>query len=182
MTRLETERLILRRWQPSDLEGLAAIDADPEVMRYIGDGSVRTPDETRAALARMQAAWDERGYGHFAVQRRDDGALAGWVGLAVPAFLPEVLPAVEIGWRLGRAQWGQGFATEAARAVLAFGFREVGLERVISIGHVDNAASLRVMAKLGLRPYLRTTVPGHGRPVQVTELTRAEFEVRDALP
>src|SRR5215475_1952059 len=151
MTEFTTPRLLLRRWREDDLEPLAAMNADPEVMRYIGDGSVRDRQQTATGLAQVEREWDERGYGLFAVEVRETGRLAGWVGLAAPAFLPEVLPAVEIGWRLGREYWGNGIATEAARVVLRFGFDDVGLDRIISIRHVDNRASGRVMEKLGLR-------------------------------
>jgi len=175
MTEFTTPRLLLRRWREDDLEPLAAMNADPEVMRYIGDGSVRDRQQTATGLAQVEREWDERGYGLFAVEVRKTGRLAGWVGLAVPAFLPEVLPAVEIGWRLGREYWGAGIATEAARVVLRFGFDDVGLDRIISIRHVDNRASGRVMEKLGLRFDRKTVVPAHGQPVEVHAISRDEY-------
>jgi RimJ/RimL family protein N-acetyltransferase len=174
---LDSERLVLRRWREDDLEPLAAIDGDPEVMRFIGDGSVRTREQTAAALAFMERGWDERGFGIFAVELRETGELAGWVGLTVPGFLPEVLPAVEIGWRLGRPFWGRGIATEAAREALRFGFTEAGLDRIISICHVDHHASARVMTKLGMRQERETVVPAHGQRVRVLAITRSEFDV-----
>jgi RimJ/RimL family protein N-acetyltransferase len=164
---IETPRLLLRRWRPTDLPTLAAIYADPEVMRYIADGSVRSRDETSAALQRMERDWDERGFGLFALELRETGELIGWAGLAVPLFLPELLPAVEIGWRLGRAHWGRGYATEAAREVLRYGFDEAGLERIVSIFHPDNHASGNVMRKLGMTLDRTTTVPSHGGPATV---------------
>ncbi|WP_433424901.1 GNAT family N-acetyltransferase [Microtetraspora malaysiensis] len=170
-----TERLRLRMWRDDDLDPLAAMDGDPEVMRYIGDGVPRTREQAAEALVRLGLGWQERGFGLFAVEVRETGEFAGWVGLAVPEFLPEVMPAVEIGWRLGPAHWGRGYATEAASEVLAFGFREVGLDEIVSVAHVDNTASLRVMAKLGMRPERRTAVPSTGRPVQVTVITREEY-------
>lgn len=151
------------------------MDGDPEVMRYIGDGSVRDRDQAAATLAMMEQRWDEQGFGLFAAEDVAAGQLAGWIGLAVPTFLPEVLPAVEIGWRLRRAWWGRGLATEGARAVLADGFERVGLDEIISIRHVDNEASGRVMDKLGLQFVRATTVPSHGRPVVVTALSRATW-------
>jgi RimJ/RimL family protein N-acetyltransferase len=161
-------------WRDADLGPLAAMDGDPEVMRYIGDGSTRTREQVAGALARERERWRERGFGLFAVEVRETGEFGGWVGLAVPDFLPEVLPAVEIGWRLRQEHWGRGYATEAAREVLAFGFGEVGLEEIISIADDRNQASLRVMAKLGMRPKHRTTVPRTGQSVQVTAITREE--------
>ncbi|SNS69747.1 Protein N-acetyltransferase, RimJ/RimL family [Streptosporangium subroseum] len=174
---LGTERLVLRRWREEDLDPLAVIDGDPEVMRFIGDGSVRTREQTATALASMERGWDERGFGIFAVELRETGELAGWAGLAVPGFLPEVLPAVEIGWRLGRRFWGRGIATEAAGEALRFGFTEAGLDRIISICHVDHHASARVMEKLGMRRERETVVPAHGQPVRVLAITRGEFDV-----
>ncbi|KUN80129.1 GNAT family N-acetyltransferase [Streptomyces griseoruber] len=167
-----TERLWLRQWRDTDLDALAEIDADPEVMRYIGDGSPGTRERTAAALARVRSGWDERGYGLFAAEETETGELVGWVGLAVPAFLPEIMPAVEIGWRLRRRSWGRGYATEGAREVLAFAFGEVGLDHVVSICHVDNHASARVMAKLGMTLDRTTHVPTHGRPVHVMSRSR----------
>ncbi|MFI6512186.1 GNAT family N-acetyltransferase [Streptosporangium sp. NPDC050855] len=176
MVEVVTERLVLRRWRTEDLEPLAAMDGDPEVMRFIGDGSVRTREQTAATLAFMEQGWEDRGFGLFAVELRETGELAGWAGLAIPAFLPEVLPAVEIGWRLGRRFWGRGIATEAARQALRFGFVEVGLDRIISICRVDHSASARVMTKLGMRQERETVVPGQGRSVRVMAITRGEFD------
>ncbi|WP_037604541.1 GNAT family N-acetyltransferase [Streptacidiphilus rugosus] len=175
---LKTQRLLLRGWRDEDLDALAAMDGDPEVMRYIGDGSVRDRAGSAAMLARTRASWSERGVGLFAAEDRESGTLLGWVGFAVPTFLPEVLPAVEIGWRLARAHWGHGYATEGARAALRFGFEEAGLDRVVSICHPDNTASERVMTKLGLHLDRETTVPSHGGRVRVLALTRDEYAAK----
>ncbi|MFI9596036.1 GNAT family N-acetyltransferase [Nonomuraea sp. NPDC052265] len=176
MIPMTTDRLLLRQPDDDDLAPFAAMNADPEVMRYIGDGSVQPPDPDRAAawIARARQEWDERGHGPLSVVVRETGRTAGWVTLAVPTFLPEILPAVEIGWRLGRQHWGHGYATEAARRLLEFGFAECGLDRIVSIRHVDNQPSRRVMDKLGLRFAFETVVPAHGRPVAVHEITRPE--------
>ncbi|MEU5869042.1 MULTISPECIES: GNAT family N-acetyltransferase [unclassified Nonomuraea] len=170
---MTTDRLLLRLPDDDDLAPFAAMNADPEVMRYIGDGSVQPPDSAAAGIARAHREWHERGYGLLAVVVRETGRTAGWVTLTVPAFLPEVLPAVEIGWRLGRQHWGNGYATEAAGRLLGFGFAECGLDRIVSIRHVDNQRSRRVMDKLGLRFAFETVVPAHGRPVAVHEITHA---------
>jgi RimJ/RimL family protein N-acetyltransferase len=176
MTELVTERLLLRQWRDDDLDALAAIDADPEVMRWIGDGSVRDRAQTQDAIARFQREWAEQGWGRFAIE--EDGVLVGWVSLAVPTFLPEVLPAVEIGWRLARSAWGRGLATESAQATLAYAFDEVGLDRVVSICHVQNTASERVMTKLGMHEDRATVVPSHGVPVLVYAIDRDAYESR----
>lgn len=175
VTTLHTERLHLRPWRDDDLDALAAINADPEVMRYIMDGSVRDREETAVALRRMRRSWDERGFGLFAVEVRATGTLAGWAGLAVPQFLPEVLPAVEIGWRFARGHWGHGYATEAAAAALRFGFADLGLDRVVSIRHVGNSRSERVMVKLGMAYEHSTVVPENGQPVAVHAITRQQY-------
>src|SRR4051794_277172 len=105
---VETDRLLLRRWRGDDLGALAAMHADPEVMRYVGDGRPHSREQGAASLARYEQGWQARGFGLFAVELRAEGAFVGWVGLAVPEFLPEVMPAVEIGWRLARPHWGAG--------------------------------------------------------------------------
>jgi RimJ/RimL family protein N-acetyltransferase len=175
---LETDRLTLRGWRDDDLDALAALNADPEVMRYIGDGSVRDRRQSAEGLLKMMATWQERGYGLFAVEVRETGVLIGWAGFAVPDFLPEVLPAVEIGWRLNRGSWGYGYATEAATAALRFGFLDRGLDRIISIRHVLNVRSARVMEKLGLSHEFDTVVPENHRPVAVHAITRGRYQAR----
>jgi RimJ/RimL family protein N-acetyltransferase len=175
MIELRTERLVLRQWRDDDLDALAPIYADPEVMRYIRDGSVQDRKDTAAHLDRMRQHWDEHGFGLFAAELVRTGELTGWVGLAVPYFLPEVLPAVEIGWRLGRSFWGAGLATEGARAALHFGLADRGLARLVSIRQVENMRSARVMEKIGLTFERRTTVPGNGRAVDVYAIDREQY-------
>ena len=178
MENIETSRLILRRPVPEDVGPLAEMNADPEVMKYIGDGRVRTFQQTAAGIQRAISDWDEHGYGLFSMNRRDTGDYVGWVTLAEPAFLPEVLPAVEIGWRLAPRHWGRGFATEGAREVLRFGFESCGLDEIVSIRHIENGASRRVMEKLGLHFDFETAVPAHGQPVAVHSISRTEFDSR----
>jgi RimJ/RimL family protein N-acetyltransferase len=176
MEKIEATRLTLRRPVPSDVHPLAEINADPEVRKYIGDGRPRSFEQTAEGIARAIREWDERGYGLFAVDRRDTGEFIGWVALTEPTTVPEVLPAIEIGWILGRQHWGQGFATEAAREALRFGFESCGFDPIISIRHVENEASRRVMEKLGLHFDFQTTVPSLGQPVAVHSISRAEFD------
>jgi RimJ/RimL family protein N-acetyltransferase len=169
---MRTERLLLRGWRDDDLDTLAAINADPEVMRYILDGSVRDRRQSADGLRRMKREWEELGYGRYAVEVHATGQLIGWAGLAIPDFLPSVMPAVEIGWRLARSSWGHGYATEAATAALRFGFEQAGLDRVISIRHLENDRSARVMEKLGLTFDFETVIPGFDQPVAVHAITR----------
>src|SRR4051812_36535564 len=135
MTEIRTPRLLLRRWHEDDLAPMAEINADPQVMRWIRDGSVRDLESTAESIERWEEEWDDEGFGLFAVELLASGELAGFTGLSVPEFLPEVLPAVEIGWRFGRQFWGQGYASEAAHATLEFAL-ERGLDRVVSIHQV----------------------------------------------
>ncbi|MEU4209484.1 GNAT family N-acetyltransferase [Streptomyces sp. NPDC026206] len=167
MTCLRTPRLTLRRWREDDIAPMAAINADPEVMRWIGDGSVCDRRQTEDRIASWEREWEERGVGLFAVECRHSRRLAGFAGLSEPAFLPEILPAVEIGWRLGRPFWGQGLATEAARAVLDFALRDRGLARVVSVHAVGNTAAEGVVRKLGMRRERETTHPAYGVPLRV---------------
>ncbi|MFF2619486.1 GNAT family N-acetyltransferase [Kitasatospora sp. NPDC058046] len=175
MIRLETPRLILRRWREEDVAPMAAVNADPEVMRWIRDGSVRDEQQTRDGIRAWEAEWEARGFGLFAVEIRSTGELAGFTGLSVPSYLPEVLPAVEVGWRLGRAHWGWGLATEAAAAAVRFGFEERGLERIVSIAQVGNDASERIMTKLGMRLDRETVNPTGGRRVRVFALSADQY-------
>jgi RimJ/RimL family protein N-acetyltransferase len=148
----QTERLVLRRFRPEDADAFAALNADPEVMRYIGEGSPLTRAASDELLARIAGHWRSHGYGLWCVAERGapDRCL-GFAGLAVPAFLPEVLPAVEVGWRLAREAWGRGYATEAARASIGVAFGPLGLASVISIVAEGNERSARVAEKLGMR-------------------------------
>jgi RimJ/RimL family protein N-acetyltransferase len=170
---VETERLLLRRWRPEDAEPFAAINADAEVMRFIGDGRPAGRTASDDLLRRIEDEWETRGHGLWAVQERAaPGTLLGFCGLAVPAFLPQVLPAVEVGWRLARDAWGRGIATEAARAAVADGFARLGLAEILAIVHPDNARSLRVTEKLGMTPRADRIHPGTQERVRVLGVRR----------
>jgi RimJ/RimL family protein N-acetyltransferase len=166
---LKTERLVLRPLATGDAPALAVVNGDPEVMRYIGNGNARSLEETEALTAKVAAHWDAHGWGAFAVREKDTGELVGLGILATPSFLPEILPATEVGWRVRRDRWGRGYAPEAARAVIGFAFGELGLDRVVSCIHSENAASVRVAEKLGMVLERETVVPGHEVPCSVYE-------------
>ncbi len=172
MPTLETSRLVLRRWTELDIVPMSGINADPEVMRWIGSGATRTEEETKTFIERCEEMWETRGFGLFALEIRDTGELAGFVGLSVPTILPEVMPAVEIGWRLGRAFWGGGIATEAAKEALRFGFENCGLSEVLSICQIGNTASERIMQKLGMHFNRETIDPSCGRRIRVYAIER----------
>ena len=148
MAELVTERLLLRRWRPEDLEPFAACSADPEVMRYFPSTHSR---EQSDALAREFAnGVEQRGWGFWAVEVRDGAPFIGFVGLMQPTFEAHFTPAVEVGWRLGREHWGHGYATEAARASVDFGFEELDLDEIVAVTVPANARSRRVMERLGM--------------------------------
>lgn len=175
-TAVATERLILRRWCDEDAPALAAINADAEVMRYIGSGRPLGRALSDELLARFEREWEERGFGLWVVEEVDaPGRLLGFCGLTVPMFLPEVLPAVEVGWRLARDAWGRGIATEAARAAVAYGFGELGMREIIAIVHPDNARSLRVCEKLGMQRGRDRRHPGTRERLAVFELRAPEL-------
>lgn len=176
MTEIRTPRLLLRRWYDDDLAPMADINADPAVMRWIGDGSVRDLDATAEEMERWEDEWDDEGFGVFAVELLASGELAGIAGLSVPEFLPEVLPAVAISYRFGTSFWGQGYASEAAHATLEFALQDRGLDRVISINHVSNQASLDVVHKLGMKPERETVHPEFGYPLTVHAIDLTEFQ------
>ncbi len=146
---LETPRLILRGWQPGDEAPFAALTADKEVMEYFP--ATLTPAETTTMIIRLGDHIALHGYGFFAVERKDNGEFIGFTGLSNPKFESYFTPCVEIGWRLSKANWGQGFATEAALACLDFGFNKLGLEEIWSFTSVHNTRSENVMKKIGMQ-------------------------------
>ena len=145
---LVTERLLLRRWRKSDRDPFRSLNADPRVMEFFP--AVLSPEETDAAMERIERHFSEHGFGLLAAEDRRDGSFAGFIGLAVPDFDAPFMPAVEIGWRLATTHWGQGLATEGARAVLRHAFESIGLGSVVSMTTTVNLRSQRVMEKLGM--------------------------------
>jgi RimJ/RimL family protein N-acetyltransferase len=145
---LETRRMLLRRWRPSDLATFAAMNADPRVMEFF-PGPLSTA-ESDAMAARIQQHFDDRGYGLWAVEIPQVTPFAGFIGLSTPRFTAHFTPCTEIGWRLAAEFWGQGFATEGARAVLEHAFRALGLTEVVSLTAVCNLRSRRVMERIGM--------------------------------
>jgi RimJ/RimL family protein N-acetyltransferase len=148
VTELQTARLLLRHWRDTDYAPFASLNADPEAMRYFPAPLSRT--ESDALADRIRTSLDENGWGLWAVEVGRNGEFAGFVGLAEPGFEAHFIPAVEIGWRLLPATWGNGYATEAARAALAFGFGALALDEIVSMTTPANTRSLRVMTRLGM--------------------------------
>lgn len=145
---LRTERLLLRRWRPEDREPFAALNADPRVVEFLPGPLSRSESDERAA--RFEAHFQEHGYGLWAVEVVGVAPFAGFVGLSVPRFETPFMPCVEIGWRLAAEHWGRGYATEGARAALAFGFEWLSLTEIVSFTVPDNIRSRRVMEKIGM--------------------------------
>lgn len=149
MIPLVTERLILRSWRDEDRPPFAAMNADPEVMRYFP--ATLSREESDALVDRLIEAEQTFGMTFFATEEQASGRFIGLIGMRPsPDFLPTT-PDVEIGWRLARDMWGRGLATEAARALLRVGFGELGIERIVAFTSTANLASRRVMEKIGLR-------------------------------
>lgn len=178
---LETERLLLRRWSPSDLEPFAAMNADPDVMEYFPHLLDRGRSDALAEAA--DAGFDTYGYGLYAVEVKGGEAFVGFVGLHSLLDDPDLdFADAEVGWRLARTAWGRGYATEAARASLEHGFLTCELEEVVSFTAVQNIRSQKVMQRLGMRrdpaddfehPRIE---PGHAfRRHVLYRLTRAEW-------
>ena len=145
---LLTERLRLRRWRPGDRAPFAALNADPRVMEYFP--APLSSEESDDLAARIEAHFDARGFGLWAVEAPGVAPFVGFVGLSVPGFEAHFTPCVEIGWRLAAEHWGKGYAAEGARAALAFGFETLRLEEIVSFTATGNLPSRRVMERIGM--------------------------------
>ena len=157
MIALESERLRLRQFRQEDLEAYAVICADPEVMRYLGEGKPLARWEAWRQMAMILGHWQLRGFGLWAVEERATGALIGRIGF----FEPDGWPGFELGWMLRRESWGKGYATEGARRALAHAFTTMGRTHLISLIRSDNAPSIRVAERLGERLEGRVDLFGH---------------------
>jgi RimJ/RimL family protein N-acetyltransferase len=145
---IRTERLILRRWRDDDLEPFAELNSDSEVMAYM-PALLDRPDSD-ALATRIREQFEQRGFGLWAVEVPGGAPFIGYVGLAIPRFSAHFTPCVEIGWRLARAHWGRGYATEAASASLTFGFESVRLQEIVSFTVPANVRSIAVMQRIGM--------------------------------
>lgn len=145
---IETDRLVLRRWIASDREPFARMNADPRVMEFMPAALSR--QESDQLADRIEAHFRERDFGLYAAEQRRDHSFIGYTGLAVPGFRANFTSCVEIGWRLSAEHWGQGLATEGARAVARHAFEVLGIKDLVSFTVPSNFRSLRVMEKLGM--------------------------------
>ncbi|SDQ32435.1 Protein N-acetyltransferase, RimJ/RimL family [Thermostaphylospora chromogena] len=148
LTRVETERLIMRRWREEDREPFAAMNADPEVMEHFP--APLTREQSDAMIDRIERAFDEQGYGLWALEEKATGRFIGFTGLVWQRFEAPFTPALEVGWRLARHAWGRGYATEAGRRAIEEGFARTEVDEIVSITAVGNVRSRAVMERLGL--------------------------------
>lgn len=146
---LNTDRLRLRAWQEGDREPFAALNADPVVMEHFPACLNRA--ESDDLVDRIQAHWQEWGFGLWAVEQKCDRTFIGFIGLKQVPFEADFTPAVEIAWRLAQPYWGQGLASEGAKATLQFGFERLQLATIVSFTAVCNLRSQRLMQRLGLQ-------------------------------
>jgi RimJ/RimL family protein N-acetyltransferase len=142
---LETDRLLLRQFRERDVDALARMSRDREVMRYIGEGKLPNRDDVWRAMALHLGHWQLRGYGNWAAVDKATGECVGRIGL----WNPEGWPGLEIGWLLARSHWGRGLATEGGLAAREWAFATLGVDRLISVIRPENTASIRVAERLG---------------------------------
>ena len=147
--RIETDRLVLRLWRDEDLAPFAKMSADPEVMQWLG--GVLTLDQVQAYKVRADSSFAELAMCRMVIERRADGAFVGSCGLMPGHESVPFVPYTDVGWRLARSAWGQGYASEAAAAVMADGFARLGLDEITAITAQINVRSQAVMQRLGMR-------------------------------
>ena len=145
---ITTQRLLLRSWRESDIEPFFRLNTDPEVVEYLPSPISET--ESQQFAARIQDHFAEHGYGLYALENREDGSFLGYTGLNWTSFESHFTPALEVGWRLARDAWGQGYATEAARACVDHAFRETPIPEIVSFTVPANRRSIAVMERLQL--------------------------------
>ena len=167
---LQTERLRLRPFRESDLDAYTAMCADPEVIRYLGDGRPFTRDQAWRHMAMLVGHWALRSYGMWAVEEISSGAFVGRIG----CHDPEGWPEFEIGWTLARPYWGMGYAYEGTVAAVQYAFMALGRDRVASFIRPDNVRSIRLAERLGERRDGEVEVAGHR--VWVFALTKERWE------
>jgi RimJ/RimL family protein N-acetyltransferase len=167
---LETERLVLRMFRESDTDAYAEMVGDPEVMRFLGGGQPVPRAEAWRNMAMVLGHWHLRGYGMWAVEEQASGELVGRVG----CWRPEGWPGLEVGWTLRRRFWGRGYATEAARASVAYAFETLDQTRVISLIAPENVNSIRVAERLGEKPEGEWDI--FGTKVIIYAVGREEFK------
>ena len=145
---LRTDRLILRRWRPEDVEPFAALNADPRVMEYYP--ATLTRSQTEAMIAEIEKRTSRDGFGLWAVELGRTHDFIGSIGLNVPAYALPFSPCVEVGWKLAFDHWGKGYAQEGARAAISYGFESMGLSEIVAFTSSINLRSRKVMERIGM--------------------------------
>lgn len=177
---LQTNRLILRPWLALDRKPFAQLNQDPEVMRYFPQ--LLTATESNRLIERIENHFKTNGFGFWAVELRQTGEFIGFIGLQIPGFEAPFMPTVEVGWRLARQFWGQGFATEGAIAALSYGFLQLQLPEIVAFTAKVNHRSIAVMKRLAMEhnpkdDFKHPALPA-GHPLQLHvlyRLTREKF-------
>ena len=176
-----TERLELRRFESADLGGLARVFSHPEVWHF-PYGRAFSRAETAAFLETQIRAWDACGFGCWIAIERASAQIIGYVGISVPTFLPEILPAVEVGWRFEPAAWGKGFASEGALAALAESFSTLELDEVCSVPQSTNPPSAAVCERIGMRLERKVPIPANDKRGELEgllyKMTRDEWQAQ----
>lgn len=167
---VETERLILRGFREADLDGLFALAQDPLIAEYVTYNNAPLREACWRSMALWIGHWALRGFGLWAVEERSTGTFIGRIGI----WQPEGWPGTEVGWLLGRAFWGQGYATEAARASLDWGFTHLDVPQLVSVIQPENQPSMAVAERIGER--YRGPVAFRGGTTGLWAITRAEWE------
>jgi RimJ/RimL family protein N-acetyltransferase len=163
----------LRLWRDDDVENITRLGRDARFMRFLApDGRLATREDAVEGLRRYRSHWEERGYGLWAVEERATGSFVGRIGLSHHRLWPE---DVEVGWALDPAVWGRGYATEGGGAALAHAFTKLGVDRVVSIVHPENATSIAVMGRLGIAPWRTVAWPEGDVDLEVRAIERAAW-------
>lgn len=177
---IETPRLLMRIWRDADRAPFAAMNADPQVMEFFP--ALQNRETSDASMDSWQQQFATQGWSNWAVETKAAGDFIGFIGLSVPRRQLPCSPCVEIGWRLAKAHWGNGYATEGARAALQAGFEQIGLDEIVSLTALINRRSSAVMERIGMRDahedFEHPGVP-EGDPLRMHclyRLSRAEWE------
>lgn len=143
-----SQRLGFRNWVDSDFEKMHAINADPKVMEFFP--STRTEEETRVFIEKMRIRYINKSYCYFPVEKLENGAFIGFIGISEQHFESDFSPCLDIGWRLAQTEWNKGYATEGAKRCLEYAFNYLGLDSLKATAPEINLPSIRVMEKIGM--------------------------------
>jgi RimJ/RimL family protein N-acetyltransferase len=178
--RVETERLVLRRWTSGDGAAMAAIWRERDVWRAIRPDIPFDPDQWRSMLERQLEHWERHGFGLWATEHRESGEVIGWTGPSHPAFVPELADEIEIGWTIRPQFWGRGIATEGGAAAIDTAFEHLGIDELISLIHHANERSVAVATRLGMRHARDVLHPELGEDLRVYALSRSAWSSRSS--